>query len=298
MAVKKFKLRAFKVENSIVTQEESNVMNLLQERLEATIANDRRMVLNEQDRDEDLICNYTTRPDYVWGSSLRITPSEEVLNIPDSLFREQRIVLEDLNNLQEQGSIIYKSHFYFLISNKFLITTLPGNTTISRFQTYINWFLEDSRRETLFEFTPDIKESPIYDLKSLRKISVNDPVIEGDSTSNERKMLSLEMLKRLFSDVSSYDETTLSEIVSAELLLKFRKPQSMSKQDYQNALGAYLKPISDTDNVTFHPKKGPAVSGSEILNVEEVEVEKLESNNISENELMQKMEAFLRNLSR
>jgi hypothetical protein len=274
---------------------------LLNERLQSTIANDRRMLLNEKVKDEDLICNYLIKPEYyTWGSSLRITPSEEVLNIPDNLFKEQKIELQELDSLKDQGTIIYKSHFYFLMTNEFLIVTLPGNVTISRFKTYINWFLEDLRKTELFEFTPDIKESPIYQLRNLKKISVSDPIIqrnnEENSIESKRKSLSLGVLKGLFSDISSYDETSLSEIVSAELLLKFKKPNQMTKQDYQSALGAYLKPISDTDNITFHPKSGQSVKGTEILNIKEVFIEKLESNNISENQLMQQMELFMREL--
>ena len=301
MASKSFKLRAFRVENSVVTQTESNVLNLLEEKLKTTIANDRRMLLNEKDKDEDLICNYVIKTkDYIWGSSLRITPSDEVLNIPDNLFEEEKIDLQELDTIKDQGNIIYKSHFYFLLTNNYLVTTLPGNITISRFQTYINWFLEDLRNGQLFEFTPDVKDSPRYKLSNLKKIRVEDPIITENETedtiSSEKKTLSLSMLKSLFSDVSSYDETALSEIVSAELLLKFKRPYQMSKQDYQAALGAYLKPISDTDNVTFFPKSGPSVKGSEILNIKEVSIEKLESNNISENQLMQEMELFLREL--
>lgn len=51
MATKPFKLRAFKIENSIVTQSESNVMDLLESKLATTIANDRRMPLNQNDRE-------------------------------------------------------------------------------------------------------------------------------------------------------------------------------------------------------------------------------------------------------
>lgn len=248
--------------------------------------------------EKDLICNYSIHSGkYIWGSSLRITPSDEVLNIPDSLFSQNRIELQELNSLEDQGTIIYKSHFYFLLSNSFLITTLPGNITISRFQTYINWFLENLREQEIFEFTPHVKNSPNYQLRNLNKISVSDPILEKEeSSSSERKMLSLDMLKNLFSDVSSYDETVLSDIVSAELLIKFKKPKQMNKEEYQNALGAYLKPISDTDNLTFYTKDGQSVNGSEILNVRQVKIEKLESNNISENQLMQEMELFLKEL--
>lgn len=272
-------------------------MEWLSQKLLNTVANERRMLLNEKDKEEDLICNYDlSNPNYLWGSSLRITPSDEVLNIPDNLFNEEKIILQELDSLNDSGEIIYKSHFYFLLSNEYLITTLPGNITISRFQTYINWFLMDLRNDILFEFTPMIKGSPIYQLRNLKRISVSDLIIEEKSNQSERKTLSLRMLKSLFSDVTSYDETLLSEIVSAELLLKFKKPKQMSKQEYQDALGAYLKPISDTDNITFFPKSGPPVKGKEILNIKEVEIERLESKNISEKHLMQQMELFLSEL--
>lgn len=300
MSTKSFKLRAFKVQNNIVTQKQSEILNLLTSRLENTNAGQRRMALNQTDDDEDLICNYIIKPnDYVWGSSLRITPSENILNIPDTYFGKKKIVLQELESLKNQGKIIYKSHFYFLASSNFLVTTLPGNVTISRFQTYVNWFLSEVRDEEFFEFTPDIKDSPIYQLRSLKRIRILDSIIEGQNDSSlksERKKISLETLKSFFSDVNTFDETTLSEIVSAELFLKFKKPKIMTKENYQDALGSYLKPISDTDNVTFYPKKGQVVSGSEILNVKEVNIEKLKSGNINEKNLMQEMELFLREL--
>lgn len=304
MKTKPFKLRAFKIENPNITQTKSDVMDLLKQRLSETVANQRRMLLNQNDKDEDLICNYDdSNSKYIWGSILRISPSDEVLNIPDSLFEEEKIVLQELDNLKDQGSIIYKSHYYFLISNEYMITTLPGNTTVSRFQTYINWFLTNLRNE-VYEFTPMIIDAPIYQLKNLSKISIQDPILEENkdentedfSTYNEKKSLSLKYLKSLFSDVISFDEAKLNEIVSADLVLKFKKPAQMTKQDYQNALAAYMKPISDVDNVTFYPKNGSPVKGTEILRVKSVDIEKLESNNISEKGLMIQMEQFLSEL--
>jgi hypothetical protein len=292
MAPKNFKLRAFKVENHRIDSSESNVMDLLGEHLSETVANDRRMVLNEKDSDQDLICNYNIiNQNYIWGSMLRISPSNEVLDIPDSYFAEEKINLQDLETLKDQGQIVYKSHYYFLLTNRYLITTLPGNITISRFQTYINWFLTSLRDELLYEFTPMVIIPPIYQLRALSKIAIQDPIIEVEN--EEKKFLSLSYLKDLFSDLESFDETKISEIVSAELLLKFKKPSKMTKQDYQGALGAYMKPISDTDNVTFYPKSGSPVKGSEILRVKPVKVERLESNNISENDLTQQMELYL-----
>ncbi len=146
-----------------------------------------------------------------------------------------------------------------MMDNKHIVTTLPGNTTINRFQTYINWFIESLRGESIYEFTPLITHQPRLRL----------------------------------ADVKQFKEIEESDIVSAELLLKFKKPSSMDKKDYQRVLGAYMKPISDTDNITFYPKNAKPISGNEILMMKPIKVEKLESGKISVPDLTQKMEEYL-----
>lgn len=159
---KKITLRAFDVENLNITKSESDVKDLLLHRLEETNAGDRLMLLNERVNDQDLICNYdSSNKRFLWGSMLRICPSEEVLNIPDDLLQENKIELQELDSLQGQGDLMYKSHYYFLLTNKYLITTFPRDVTIHPFQTYVNWFLEELRGTEMFEFNPKIRPAPI-----------------------------------------------------------------------------------------------------------------------------------------
>ena len=40
------------------------------------------------------------------------------------------------------------------------------------------------------------------------------------------------------------------------MLVKFTKPRKMEEEDYEKLLGAYMKPISDADGVTFKLKNG------------------------------------------
>ena len=215
------------------------------------------------------------------------------------MFEENIVHLEQLRDLDVNSSLFYKDHYYFLLNDKFLIVTLRGNITITHFQTYTNWLLESIRFNTLFEITPIVKEKSIS-LSDLRSIKIEDPVRKEEDSFNltETKKISFELLTEMFRDVCSLDEVKASEIISAELLLKFNKPKKMKEEEYQNYFGALLKPVSDLENVTFYPKKGKPIKGDEIEEMQEFKIETTDSGKISEPELKQAMEKYLRELEK
>lgn len=297
---KTVKLRAFKVSKNNTIDNNTNLFSLLSKHLTESTAKERRMALNENDpeKEEDLICYYQNSNNFIFGALLRIRNSENIPEIPDAVFEENVIHLDQLQNLEFASSTHYKNHYYFLISDNHLIVSLRGNITITHFQTYINWLLESVRGNNLFEFTPMVKDTPDIPLKDLKQIKIQDPARKETDNYDltETKKFSIQALTELFKDVISLDEVKLSEVISAELLLKFRRPSSMSKEDYENTFGAALKPVSDLENVTFYPKKGSPITGSEIEEKIEVQVETTASGNISEPELKQAMEKYLRQL--
>ena len=296
---KKIYLRAFKIENSDITRSSLDVKELLEAKLGSTMVSDRRMTLNSNDNEEDLICDYHVSNNFVFAAILRIKPSGEMPNIPDALFNDNKFLISELDELEVESSIVYKDHYYFLMNNEFLITNLPRTTTIARLQTYINYILEEERESTIYEFTPLIKQSPQYRLQDLKTVKIQDPainVLDGDEGGSETRSLSLWSVMDLLSSVRGIDSHKLDQIVSAELTLKFKKPRDMSANDYQRIIGAQLKPLSDAENVTFVPKVGSPVKGSEIMVTKNVEIEQIESGKLSEQHLRQEMELFLREL--
>jgi len=295
------KLRAFKIENNDINRRDSGLLPLLSGKLNSSIVKDRRMRLNQDDpkKEEDLICDYdTSRPEFVSGAVLRIMASSDIPNIPDSLFDEPKIVIKDLDSLGVDESSIYKDHYYFLLNNNILIVGL-FSATITRFQTYINWLTASDRGDMLYEFTPLTKGYDSIRIDELRSIRVQDPNTtprdNGDGELGSKKIanLSKDYLSSLFKDVRDLGDIQLDKIVSAELFIKFKKPKEMSKDEYQRVLGAYMKPISDTDNVAFIPKKGRPIRGSEILREKTVNIEVVSSGKLSEPQLLQEMERFL-----
>ncbi|AMD84118.1 hypothetical protein SAMN05444369_10883 [Capnocytophaga haemolytica] len=299
---KNVKCRAFRISTNNFTDNAKSIFSLLCEQLPKSKANERRMRLNTKDesREEDLICDYEISEGVIFGTLLRIKSSDNIPEIPEEVFEENIVHLEQLRDLDVNSSLFYKDHYYFLLNDKYLIVTLRGNITITHFQTYTNWLLESLRANTLFEFTPIIKENPNISLSDLKSLRIQDPVRKEEDNFDltETKSISFKLLREMLTDVLSFDEVKASEVISAELLLKFSKPKKMKEKDYQNYFGAQLKPISDLENVTFITKKGKTIKGDEMQEMQEFKVETTDSGKISEPELKQAMEKYLRELEK
>ena len=85
-------------------------------------------------------------------------------------------------------------------------------------------------------------------------------------------------------------------IVQAQLVLKIRKPKKKEEADYENILGTTMKPIADTDGITFQLKNGKPVKGSTIMLTKDADVELTSDGLISEKALMFELLAYLREL--
>ncbi len=298
------KLRAFRIENNEINKSHSGLFENLSTKLRGSKAEDRRMLLNEEDVkcEEDLISDFSLGGDFIKGVVLRVTHSEGVPNIPDDFLQHEKISINELDNISVDSSIIYKGHYYFLVSSEYVITNLQANLPIKRLQVYLNWLLEKDRGNQLYEITPLVIPNKETKLSDINKIIIQDKTVnftENKKNDNEHKKfaLPLELLSGLINDVTSLKSIIDNNIVSAELSIKFTKPRKMSNEDYQKVMGAYMKPISETDDVSFATKKNGRIKGSDILKTKIVEIELTETNKISEQQLYQEMEKFLIELS-
>ncbi|WP_227317421.1 hypothetical protein [Cedecea davisae] len=332
---KKVTLRAFEVKNTSLTQASSNAKKLLLVRLdELKTAKSRCMILNHDDpnQERDLISYFKEAPasNSVFCTMLRISSDSDVQHITDSLFEKEFFTMDEIASETIDTSAICKNHYYFSLSDDFLVTNLPGNKTISRLQTYLSWLTNDE----LLEFTPSISAKDKTLLSDLKGIVVKDPspiekrelsahptepVSSSDLTEYSPQQFSttntgstsvaestrtikltdqvMELLKKSVSGLKSFDEIAMSQMISAELLIKFNKPRKMTTQEYQKILGAYLKPVSDLDNVTFKRKDGKSeVKGRDLLRTQTVNIETTQSGKIVEQQLLQEMSKFLLDL--
>lgn len=309
-------LRAFEIKNSSLSKASSDAkVTLVKKLIEIKQAKDRCMLLNPDDKNQerDVISYFkeSLQSVSIFCTMLRITSDKDVQHITDTLFEKEVFSLDDIETSRIDASAICKSHYYFSMNDNFLVTNLPLNKTIIRLQTYLSWFLNND----LLEFTPLISAKDQTRLSDLKAIIVKDPepisaptstaltVSPGNSTSvtstESQKSIKLsqkvfDILKRSMSDTAQLDELALSQMISAELLIKFKKPRKMSEEEYKRALGAYLKPVSDLDNVSFKRKDNKTeVKGKDLLLTKAVSVETTQTGKLVEQQLLQEMSKFL-----
>jgi hypothetical protein len=262
------RLRAFRIENNEIAQSNSGLLGNLTNKLKGSKAEIRRRQLNAEDiiHEEDLISDFNVKEQhFVSGVILRITHAEDVPNIPDEFLQHEKIPITELDNIEAGTAIIYKEHYYFLLNNEFIITNLQANLPIKRLQVYMNWLLEKERGNVLYEFTPMVVPQKETILSDISKIVVRDQSVgknrEQGDTRHKKFKLDLDYISGFFRDVVPLDEMIENNIISAELLIKFTKPKKMSEEDYQKVMGAYMKPISETDDISFLTKKHGTIKG-------------------------------------
>jgi len=300
---KNITLRSFFIENDDIKSTTSELHKLLSTKLTGSLVQNRGMILNAEDKNQesDLVADYNIVPNnYVSGTVIRICPTEGLKSIPDTYLQKERFAFNDLDSLKNGSENAIKDHYYFLLNDNYLITNLLGNRTISRFESYINWYLENVREKKLFTFKPLTTPPPETKYSDLQNVIIKDSLVpNNDDTNGDKKryLIPDNILKLIINDVPLLNEIKEKQIVSASLLIKFSKPKKMTKKEYEKIMGAFMKPISDTDDIVFKTKKG-TFKGSEILKTKIVQIELTDSGLISEKDLMIQMEKFLKEIEK
>jgi hypothetical protein len=306
MKTKSFNLRAFRIANNDISKHGRGIKNMLSKKLKGSVSQDRRMLINSNGKEEDLLSDFESSYNCFHGVIFRICPSDAVQNIPNDFFQKEKISITELDGVGSEKANVCKDHYYFSVNDRFLVTDLRKDTTIIRLQTYINWLLKEERAEQSFEFTPIITKPENTKISDLKNIIVKDTSIHKDialRNDNSIGKKSFDIARSLLSkllnnpnDIDMFGKIEENQIISAELLIKFSKPRKMSKEDYDKIAGALIKPISDTDDVIFTTRDGNKITAAELQKIKHVEIELTEQKKINEQQLQQEMEKFLKEL--
>lgn len=304
---KRITLRAFEIQNTSVTKAYSDLHERLCMKLKnSNSVNDRRMELNKADdtnHEQDLISHYATSSleQPIFCTLLRASIDNNVQHINAKLFKKKSFTLDEMTSTNFGNGVAYKRHFYFSVFKNHLVTNLPGNITIRGLQTYLSWYLEE-----LYEINPKINDEKISELSNIEHIKVKEPEPvspneqqdsrerEVSSITTSLKKISKTVVKRFLQDSPDLDEERLNQIVSAELVLKFRKPRKNDSDALKKAYSALLKPVADIESYQIKRRNlSPIISGKDILESRSVSVEMLEKNIINEQNLEQEMRKYI-----
>lgn len=90
MNKKKINIRVFNVDtvNRSLGEPSFDVVTRINDALKCKrTADKRRMALNAQDTDEDILAYFDATPDYIFGMMMRIAPTETTGTIPNEIFQ-------------------------------------------------------------------------------------------------------------------------------------------------------------------------------------------------------------------
>ena len=297
-------MRTFKI-NSKKMSTENNLCADLDARVMNTKASERTMRLSQKDNDleQDSLTIYDKiMDDCFYGIVMRIDPQKKNATVSDELLNQNAFHPDDVKT-EAINDNIYKSHFYFCTKGDLLVTAgLPINTNITRLQVFINWLLKD--QGFIYELNPLIKPAPEVTLSSVSSVEFSDPISSQEPVNiatNTSKYQTITknffdkigFLKKILSDTNQLDSEELSQIVDAKVLLKIKKPTSMTDEDFQSKYGALLKPLNDLENMRFKTKDGRTIASTDIMAHHRFHVELTSQGNYNDEELKQKMISYL-----
>lgn len=281
------KLRAFEITNTDINKMHSDVKDKLKSFLKnSKTVNERRMLLNTEDpqKEEDFISNFSKDNllmDVIFCTMLRVAFGNNVQHINTHLFEKPNFTIEELNNSTLDTDAIYKNHYYFALNNNYLVTNLQGNITITRLQTYLNWLLND-----LYEISPLLAEEIVPSISDIKDIVVKDtsiyPTKESENSTQRSSFdlgkIALNLIKNALIDSDKLSDIELEQMISARLVIEFKKPKKSDSESLKKAYSALLKPVSDLDNFEFVTRDNKKIiKGKQILRIKEVSIETTDS---------------------
>ena len=112
---KNFVLRVFKIANPYITESTSGILGLLGRTLTTgSLASQRKMQLNPDEPDNDLLASYSWGPSnsYLFGMMMRIMPADNGGIIEDTTLQRNQVTM-DMLTAGSPGRSQYKHHFLF-----------------------------------------------------------------------------------------------------------------------------------------------------------------------------------------
>lgn len=313
---KKLKLRAFSNvvsgtnndENKAIKSAPKTLAFEFYEKLERTTSSQERMMpLTESisDTEYDLCCTFNEseydQKKYLFGTMLRIKKAKDVGDIPEELLAKKKFDISSiLTDKKDNTSYSEINSFYFLMRGKHVVCTLQTNRTIKSFEAYINKLLKTQKNQLCPKLVKqgDLKISDVRDITFGSTSSVTTGSKSG--TTQQRKLIniSVETLADFLKDEHSQvlRDVDLASVLTAHLILKIKKPRTMSDVEFEKKYGAILRVVQDTDDITITDKNGKKIKGGDIELRKEIEVDLTKDGMLNEVALESAMVRFINDL--
>lgn len=282
MKSKNVTYRLFHIQNDSIKDAVSPLLKELQRSLRdgKRLVDSRIMRLKDSEpSDEDVLAYFATTEEYVYGMMIRIASAKDVPELPADFANQESIDVKALLEAAEKngdGKKVCKSYYRFFIMGNYLVTDMPRNIDIARFEVYTNWILlrSEMSSENQYHFNPAIDPGKV-ELSRLKSIVVTDAFkpLPEEKTSRIKRWSNSLMNMFVESDDLNLKKLHKENIISAKLTLNFDRPKDMTIEDYANATSAILKTSGKPENIHFVFNGGTSLSGSNLLYLKSIELE-------------------------
>lgn len=298
---KKLTLRSFKISNGHMSENTSGILSMLRKVLtdESTI-DTRKMKLNDGEADEDVMAYFKwyKNDSLLFGSMMCIIPATSGGVLSQELLSKNTITQEDVI-LGQDGQWQIKDHFFFCADDSYLVVSLPATRSIERFQTYLNFLLEE-HRDQIIDIQPILVTASDLGVKKIKSIVIGNNTVssseEMSKVSTWLKSIPKELVKSLLKQQEGLDELDLDQLISAELVIKIKSGTKRAPiQNYEKVVGALLKPTTCHSGVVVNTDKGP-LKGQDVQHKETVDVQVTDAGNVIYENLKLKMEQIIQSL--
>lgn len=237
----------------------------------------------------------------LFGTMLRIKDAGEVGDISKKLLSKKKFGVYDIvSSKNTEASYADMNRFYFLIRGKYLVCNLKGHRGIKGYyEAYINWLLKTQ----VYKFDPKIsvpKDIKLSDIKNMTfGLAPKTDAFKKDSDNKKFRLFNIakDMLSDLLKEQIDLKDIDLANVLTAKLILSFRKPRKMTEEEYQKEYGAVLKNIIDTDDIVFEDRKKRKIKGSTLERSKEVQIDTTENGLLNEADLQTEMTRFITELN-
>lgn len=298
---KKVTVRSFKIANAQMSENSSGILGMLKNILTPDSTIDaRKMKLNEEESDEDVMAYYKwyKNDSLLFGTMMCIMPATVGGVLTPELLSKNTLKQEDILNGQDNQWQI-KDHFFFLTDDQYLVVSLPSSRSIERFQTYLNYLLEDVR-SSVIDVMPVLVTASDLGVKRIKSVVIGNQTISASPELNKistwLKTVPKELVQSILKQQDSLDEIDLDQLISAELVIKIKnKSTKKSVKESERIVGAFLKPTTTNSGVVINTDKGQ-FKGQDVQHKESLEIQVTDSGNIIYENMKLKMEQVLQSI--
>lgn len=184
-----------------------------------------------------------------------------------------------------------KDYYYFLLTNKYLVSNIRTTYPVSRITNYLNAIMGSD-----YKFKDIITSPPNINISDIKKIEIND-ILNIDLEGKETKLINIpnfqDMLSYFFDNNETLKSLQENGILKAQMLLTVnKKPKDMSQEDYKRLLSGVITPLKEDVNASILTKSNERINSDNLKLTKTVQISIESNKKLNEEQLQIEMSTF------